>query len=186
MQLTKEQFDEAAKAIGYEIKMLKGTYCLIATRDSNPSGPEDKVIYNALIHSFLVAVRNLDTFFYARGKSFNGNPDMKPSDFLVKELDSLPPRNKEICGRISRRLMHLTWEDAEDPDLEWKPQDYATSLYGALRVFCDATFKDKAADCAKSIRDDVVALGKTIESARVHDLPVGAGSFTVMPPSEAE
>jgi hypothetical protein len=180
----REAFTQFADALCYEINMLGGTFDLLSKRHESGASldtAEDRTIHNSLYHSFLLAARSLDAFLYESSKTNSSAPMLKPSPTkkgrvywadvhagdLLKDNEwriGLPERQAELGGRISRRLLHLTWEDATKPDLIWDIANIARYLTDGLGSFLRGAFRPDASDAANKIRQSVSALSKNVRN----------------------
>jgi len=127
---TKAQKREALDKLAYEIKMLSHTgLVLIRKRKRNLSW----VYHNSTIHSFLLAVRNLHDFYFAKKSSKDGiiatailttwscpAPEFREG----RHWKRIDPR-KHIRRRtpfnalVSQRLHHITWSRVDESKINW-------------------------------------------------------------------
>ena len=132
---------EASKAVDYDLNMMGNT--LQAMLQSNvgiDSLPEERLVANAMLHSFLLATRNLCKFLY----SYKPYPnDIIAEDFFDNADDwkklrpaSVPEFEEgSLAGMISARLLHLTYERAEGTKPTWGGFRIAWELRKSLEVF---------------------------------------------------
>jgi hypothetical protein len=127
---TIEELQHASLAVQYEMFTLATTHEMLQKLSAHwGSPPQDQAMSNAILHSFLLAARNLLHFLYAH------NP--RPTDIIAEDFFADPYRwtkqrvvpepemaNGELVKVISKRLAHLTW-DRVGPT---KP------LWGAFRI----------------------------------------------------
>lgn len=128
----------ATTKLRYELMMLLGT--LNKLRDGGPSLKlQDPVLYNALLHSFLLAVRNLHVFLYSTKEPHQG-------DIIAEDLfdDSNTwttgrpgSRDQDLLDLINRRLCHLTWDRVFLEKPGWHCEPIAQTLASALERFVE-------------------------------------------------
>lgn len=127
---TIEELQRASLAVQYELATLGGTHEMLQELGVHwKSPPRDQAISNALLHTFLMAARNLLTFLYSHNPR---SSDLIAEDFFDSATEWTQHRvvpepemgNGELIGLISKRLAHLTWDRAgiERP------------LWGAFRI----------------------------------------------------
>ncbi len=104
------------------------------------SRPRDPATANAVLHTFLLATRNLCHFLY----SHKPRPlDIIAEDFFDRDEDwrnVRPPAVPEfldgsLVDLISKRLAHLTWDRASGTKPSWGAFRIAWELGKALEVF---------------------------------------------------
>ena len=138
---------KASKSVAYEISMLRAT--LIWTLSKN-NLCQDQALRNAMIHSFLLAARNLLDFYYATkdhqeqilAKHFFDNKAAwrKPDPWTASVLPLA------LSGKISERLTHLTYKRARLPQLTWKTKRIAWELQKPIDVFADKVNPARVSD----------------------------------------
>lgn len=146
------------KAVGnlaYEIKMLSRTALVLGRKRKRRLS---WVYHNSIIHSFLLAVRNLHEFFFAKSAKdgriiaaqlVNSWAYSAPSFREGKHWRRIDPKNR-LHGRtpfhalVSQRLHHITWSRVDESRVQWiEPailnefripiENFATALPPALR-----------------------------------------------------
>lgn len=112
---TDELLQKASEAVDYDLKMM---HAMLQRQVGTDSPTEDQAVANAMLHSCLLAARNLCKFLYSHkpqdddivAEDFFDNPDnwknLRPPSQAEFEKGSL-------AGIISRRLLHLTYERAK-------------------------------------------------------------------------
>lgn len=132
---------EASKAVDYDLNMMGNTLqAMLRSNVGIGSPPEQHLIANAMLHSFLLATRNLCKFLY----SYKPYPnDIIAEDFFDNADDwkklrpaSLPEFEEgSLAAMISGRLLHLTYERAEGTKPTWGGFRIAWELRKSLKVF---------------------------------------------------
>ena len=105
---------------------------------------------NALLHAFLLAVRNLCKFLYSHACHAN---DIIAEDFFDDHdawhnvRPKLPPEFEEgkLAELISKRLLHLTYERAEGTKPTWGAFRIAWELREAIKAFVERAPPDRLA-----------------------------------------
>lgn len=121
---------KAIDKLGYEIKMLSRTASVLCrTRERRLSW----VYHNSTIHSFLLAVRNLHEFFFAKTASDGriiaaqlvtpwtcSAPKFRDGKHW-REIDSKRRvhRRTRFKALVSQRLHHVTWSRVNESKIDW-------------------------------------------------------------------
>lgn len=142
---------KASLAVDYDFNMMGNS--LQAMLESNvtiESTPHEHLVANALLHSFLLAVRNLCKFLYSHAYQAN---DIIAEDFFDDNdtwrnlRPELPLEFEEgkLAKMISRRLLHLTYERAEGTKPTWGAFRIAWELGKAMEVLVERVPPDRLA-----------------------------------------
>jgi len=156
---------KAAEAVQYEASMLGATLQLsLESGTWIDSTPREHSIANSLLHSFLIASRNLCHFLYSH------NP--QPTDIVAEDFfddpdewrnlrpDPIPDlADGSFVQLISRRLLHLTYDRAAGTKPTWTSFRIAWELAKALDIFVARVPKHRIPD---DIIEDVYALVQTL------------------------
>lgn len=142
---------KASLAVNYEINMMGNSLqAMLRSNVTIESLPEEHLVANALLHAFLLAVRNLCKFLYSHGHQAN---DIIAEDFFDNHVawHNVRPRlplefeEGKLAKLISRRLLHLTYERAEGTKPTWGAFRIAWELRKAIRVFIERVPSDRLA-----------------------------------------
>jgi hypothetical protein len=159
----------ASMAVQYEVGIL-GTMLqfLLDSNVSASSPPEAQAISNALLHTFLLAARNLIHFL------FSHNP--YPDDIIAEDYVDDPEvwrsveaevgsdfRDGSLVKFISRRLAHLTWERAGETKPTWGPFPIAWGIAESLVRFVTVAPKERV---DRRLVDDVGKLMSGLQGLR--------------------
>ncbi len=137
---TDELLHKASEAVDYDVKMMQA----MLQRQVGTDTPQDQPVANAMLHSCLLAARNLCEFLYSPKQP--RPDDIVAEDFFDNPDDwkkLRPPSQAEfeegsLAGIISRRLLHLTYErakQAKGTKLGWGGVVIAWKLGKPLEVF---------------------------------------------------
>ena len=102
------------------------------------SNPPKAPIENAILHSFLIAARNLIPFLYFPRERSN---DLRAEDFFDdgatwhQKRPASPYDVRELFTLISQRLAHLTWDRFNEKKLAWDWLSIAFPIAEALEAF---------------------------------------------------
>lgn len=155
------ELGRASIAVDYEANMMGTTLHLLIEGDVNiDSEPAEQCIANSLLHAFLIATRNLTHFLYSHEPR---STDVIAEDFFEDPSDwhrkrpILPEEftNGSFVDRISKRLMHLTWERASGTKPTWGAFRIAWELGKALEAFVTTVNPNRV---AKELIEDVSLL----------------------------
>jgi len=138
---SEDELQRASLAVQYEVATLGTTHEMLQESGTNlASGPRERVISNALLHTFLLAARNLLGFLY----SHRPRPtDIVAEDFF-DDLTTWPEQrdvpepemaNGELVRLISKRLAHLTWDRADGAQAYWGAFTIAWNISLAMQSF---------------------------------------------------
>ncbi len=139
----------ASMVVQYEVGTLDTMLSLLL--DSNVSlrsPPEAQAVSNAILHTFLLAARNLIHFLYSHKP--------RPGDIVAEDFFDDPKvccaarakgaqdyRNGTLVGFISKHLAHLTWERASKTKPTWGAFPIAWGIAEALVEFVSAVEKTR-------------------------------------------
>jgi len=158
---------KASEAVQYEVSMLGSTLQASLASDTwIDSTSQEHLIANSLLHSFLVASRNLCHFLYSHKPQPN---DIIADDFFEDPNEwrnSRPEALPELADGsfvrlISRRLLHLTYYRAAGTKPTWTGFPIAWELAKALEVFVSQVPSQRLSD---EIVEDVMALVQTLKA----------------------
>lgn len=158
---TDESLREASREVDYELNMMVTTLTWMLQRNVGVDTPdEERRVHNAMIHSFLLATRNLCDFFFRPPNP--RDDDILAEDFFDnKQWKRLRPKSvpefetRSLVGWISKRLLHLTYERAEGTKRDWNPFRVAWELRKLLNVF---VAKVKSARLSEELVEDAARL----------------------------
>lgn len=143
---TEDEAKAAIERLAYEIKMLTRTASYSSRKLKRK---RTKVVRNALVHSFLLAVRNLHEFFFSTNdhadtiyaKTFIESWELKKPNFRegfhwhrVEENEE-GPKSKDFFSIISQRLHHITWARVKESKLNWHEQAITNEFLVPIRKF---------------------------------------------------
>ena len=136
-----EELQRASLAVNYEVGMLVASLdFLLGSQTTFGSSAREQMASNAMLHSFLLATRNLCPFLYSHDPWQN---DIIAEDFFEKaeewhEARPQPPPeflDGTLVDLISKRLAHLTWHRASGTRPTWGAFRIAWELTKGLEVF---------------------------------------------------
>lgn len=136
-----EELQRASMAVDYEVGMLGASLdFLLGSQTTFGSSAPEQAASNAMLHSFLLATRNLCHFLYSHNPRQN---DIIAEDFFEKaeewhQARPQPPReflDGTLVDLISKRLAHLTWDRASGTKPTWGSFRIAWELTKGLEVF---------------------------------------------------
>lgn len=161
-QRSDDELRQASMVVDYEVSMLGSTlHILLASNVNELSSSQDQALNNALLHSFLIAARNLFHFLHSHNPRPN---DMVAEDFFDVQADWRRERapgpsefqDGSFVRMISRRLAHLTWDRATQPKPLWTAFRIAWELVTPLALFVSRVPPERI---DKRFRQDVEVLG---------------------------
>ena len=157
---------KASSAVNYESSMMGTTLHVMLNREVDiNSSPMEHCISNSVLHAFLIATRNLCHFLYSHEPR---STDIIAEDFFDHPSDWCglrPPLPAEFTDgsfvdRISKRLVHLTWQRASGTKPTWGAFRIAWELSKSLEAFvCNVN----PLRVATEIVEDVAALKLTLD-----------------------
>lgn len=127
--------------LAYEIDMLTGIVrVLLQERVAPPRSERDTVVHNALIHAFLMFIRNLHAFLYMKGQKPD---DLVALDFFDEDsqwttrrpLDPIRCNGSRLREMINYRVAHLSWKRLETVPPEWPFLEMAHALSQSILSF---------------------------------------------------
>lgn len=158
---TQAELRRASLAVQYDLVMLHS--CLALLQSSNvgwSSNNDEKQISNAILHAMLLAARNLLSFLFAhrpRESDIIAEDFFDDSNIWQKQRAVPSPEMADgvLISRISKRLVHLTWDRADRTKPLWGGFRIVWSIGLVLQSFV------QLADDAKiheQLREDVGAM----------------------------
>ena len=162
-----EDLQRASIIVQYEITILAQMHEML--QELNPhwgSNARDKALSNALLHSFLLAARNLLSFLYSHYPREN---DIIAEDFFdtpdewrnKRPVSDEALTNGELVGHISKRLAHLTWERATTQKPLWGPFRIAWTIGTVMQSFIQLA---KAGSIHLVLREDADLIMARLEA----------------------
>lgn len=136
-----EDLQRASLAVDYEVGMLGASLdFLLGSQTTFGSSAPEQMASNAMLHSFLLATRNLCPFLYSHNPRQN---DIIAEDFFetAEEWHQARPQppheflDGSLVDLISKRLAHLTWHRASGTRPTWGAFRIAWELTKGLEVF---------------------------------------------------
>lgn len=132
-------FRRASMSVQYELFMFNST--LVEMMHMKPVTPYEKLLFNALLQSFLIAVRNLHEFLYP-------NIKRKPTDLASNDFFTAPDQwrplpmpdawaNQQVIRIIHKSMAHLTWHRARKLKPDWEPLNIALAITPTLGRFLE-------------------------------------------------
>ncbi len=155
---TADEFREASKKVGYELGMLTGTVKILdAVAGTVSATVEDETIRNALIHSFLLGVRNIHEFFWGgkedgiHARDFIQSeqwtakqPRLRRGKYWVPADEAkAPPQGQDLITLIHTRLAHLSWRRVSEGKIHWVTRQIAAEFLVPLQTFTTKATPDR-------------------------------------------
>ncbi|MCC6653325.1 MAG: hypothetical protein IT348_19395 [Candidatus Eisenbacteria bacterium] len=137
---TDDELYRASLEVQFEVAMLGNTLQqLLDSTTGFTSSRNERLKSNLLLHSFLLASRNLLAFLYSHDPRLT---DLIAEDFFDSPSDwrrvrpsvAVEVTDGTISGNISKRLAHLTWDRTEKKST-WGAFAVAWVITGAMREF---------------------------------------------------
>lgn len=157
----------ASMAVDYEVNTLSSALdLLLRSGTTEASPPPEQALSNALLHTLLIAARNLFHFLY----SHQSRPtDLIAEDFFNNDDDwadvrpDAPPEFQDgaFVRSVSRRLAHLTWDRIGDQPPRWIPWQIVSALVRPLTVFVQEAPAERV---QHALREDVELLRRLLRN----------------------
>jgi hypothetical protein len=181
------ELHRASMAVQYEVVTLGTTLQQLLHSNVTCEGPaRERLISNALLHTFLLAARNLIHFLFSHEPRPN---DIIAQDFVdhaahwsAQQSACAPElRDGALVTFISRRLAHLTYDRASGTKATWGPFAIAWLVLEGLERFVVVADKSRV---DKRLVDEVQLVGQLLRTLRAEfgglDTPLGPLS-TLLP-----
>jgi len=155
---TNYEYREASAKVAYELQMLVQTACILhAEVDSRSTNGAQAVIHNALIHAFLLGVRNLYEFFWRGDRDgIHARDFMEPERWTHKQpkfqkskhwspVDEAkaPSEGEDLMKLIHTRLAHFSWKRVSEGKICWMVDQIAPEFVEPLQVFVNKVAPDR-------------------------------------------
>jgi hypothetical protein len=156
-------------AVQYEANTLSAMLCfLLESPVTALSSPREQALWNALLHTFLLAARSLIHFLFSHKPRAN---DMIAEDFFDDPAawDKLrvgaAPEFKDgtLVNFISKRLAHLTWDRASGTKPTWGAFPIAWGIAETLHHFASGVEQRKI---DKRLTEDVGLIRRVMHNIR--------------------
>lgn len=190
---TDEELHEGASKLAYELRMLFNTAVVLNRLNrlwSAQTAPDDwcihevpvpaQLTYNAFVHSFLLAVRNVHEFFFP-GLGVHPNT-MKAKDFVEPaaawSLDPPvfttpkhwrfvdPPKEPsmgiDFIKLIHTRLAHLTWDRVSEGKIAWVVENIVLEFIAPTRRFAYLVAPGRLSDDFRSAVSEIEAIAEKL------------------------
>lgn len=145
--LTRDELSWSIDTLGYELRMMRGLREYMDTH----SPPDDDVLRNAILESFLLHVRNLYEFFYGgtlpkKKKNNIRLDDIRAVHHFTDAAAWKPAQSLYLEGeieRINKRLVHMT-NQRDNPNvllmdlmlhINWEPSKLCDELEAVASQF---------------------------------------------------
>jgi len=155
---TPPEFCEASAKVAYELGMVAHTArALHYYRVPESPSLECQLIYNALIHSFLLGIRNLYEFLWggqsdgihakafvepgkwtAKRPKFRKGEHWKPMNHTGNPVDG-----QDLIKLIQTRLAHLSWKRVSEGKVAWFVLPIAAEFVAPLSTFVSQVAADR-------------------------------------------
>lgn len=159
IERTKKDNQAAIDRLAYEIRMLSRTASAL---NRLPTYERTWIVNNAVIHSFLLATRNLLEFFFPGKNKYNDTiyaetfvtpwEHIKPKFkegvhwHRVDENEPSPPCDVSFESIISQRLHHITWHRVSESKLNWHEPEISIEFHDPVLAFQAALPSDWRTD----------------------------------------
>lgn len=164
---TEPELRQASTKLAYEIGMLTGTLReLPHVGDALSNDSQRRVVHNALIHAFLMFVRNVHSFLFIQPRL---PEDLVASDFFDEPAEWTTARPDDPLADspwreiINYRVAHLSWKRLECDPPDWPMDQLAAVLCGPLRLFSEIV-DDAKVD--PQLRSRISELGEAVGEVR--------------------
>ncbi len=160
-----QQKQDAIDRLKYEVKMLSRTAEYFSRE---PDSKQPWVVHNSLIHSFLLAVRNLYEFLF---RNKNHKDTIHATELVGPDWNIIVPRFEEgvhwskdepkkmgtgkssFYQILSQRLSHITWARVDQSKLDWHEQEIIREFLKPIDRFQNALPDElKSDELAEEVR----------------------------------
>ncbi len=149
---TQEELFDASTKVAYELTMIARTANILMRKPRSASQSEEaQVIYNALVHCFLLGVRNLYEFFWGADRDgIHAKAFVEPRKWTAKKpifrkghhwtpignaRDSSDGEN--LIQLIQTRLAHLSWKRVSEGKIQWGVGPIAAGFLSPFSTFAN-------------------------------------------------
>jgi len=129
--------------VQFELWMLSGTIIELDSIDQRKDKAKGtyELVHNALLHSFLLAARNIHEFLFTENKK--KDTDLIAQDFFDDPSQWSPSqegpwKDQKVISVIHKSLAHMTWHRSRQIKPDWRALDIAVVITRTLGQFLDA------------------------------------------------